>query len=157
MFEYFTRIAMDLIEKHSMLGIFLVSVMESFIFPVPTAIIITAGTALKFDPLLVVVTATIGSILGAVIGYYIGLKGGRPVLVWIFDQKKIEKVDGMFDRYGVYAVGAAALTPLPFKIFTISAGVARMNIIPFILISIPTRFLQFLLFALFGNFLSTLF
>ena len=154
MFEYFSQIAKNMIEEHSILGIFIISTLESFIFPVPTAIIITASTALKFDPLLVVVTATIGSVLGAVIGYYMGMKGGRPILIWLFDQGKITKVDRMFEKYGVYAVGAAALTPLPFKVFTISAGVARMNIVPFILISIPTRFLQFLLFALFGNFLS---
>ena len=156
MLEYFTRIAKDVIGGYNFIGIFLIATLESFIFPIPTAVIITAGTALKLNPLLVVITATLGSVLGAIVGYFIGLMGGRPILIWLFDDRKIKTVDRMFDKYGVYAVGAAALTPLPFKVFTISAGAARMNIIPFILISIPTRFLQFLLFALFGSFLSTL-
>lgn len=133
----------------------MVAVLESFIFPVPTAVIIIAGTTLlNLDPITVVVVATIGSVSGAIIGYKIGEKGGRPVLVWLFDEKKISKVDRLFEKYGVYAVGLAAFSPLPFKIFTISAGVARMRIPPFILVSIPCRFLQFLLFALFGNWLS---
>jgi len=154
MMEYFENTAKDLIESSGLIGIFIVAVLESFIFPVPTAIIITAGTALKLDPMVVVIVATVGSVIGAVIGYVIGLKGGRPALIWLFDEKKIKKVDKLFEKYGVYAVGIAAFSPLPFKLFTISAGVARMNIVAFILVSIPCRFLQFLLFALFGNWLS---
>ncbi|RLI92095.1 MAG: DedA family protein [Candidatus Altiarchaeales archaeon] len=154
MFEYFSEIARDTIESNGLLGIFVIATLESFIFPVPTAIIITAGTALNLDPVSVVIFATTGSVIGAVIGYFIGIKGGRPVLIWLFDEKKIKRVDRLFEKYGVYAVGLAAFSPLPFKIFTISAGVARMNILPFVLISIPCRFLQFLLFALFGNWLS---
>ena len=154
MLEYFSEIARKIIESNGFLGIFVIATLESFIFPVPTAIIITAGTALNLDPMSVVIFATTGSVIGAVIGYFMGIKGGRPVLIWLFDEKKIKKVDKLFERYGVYAVGLAAFSPLPFKVFTISAGVARMNIISFILISIPCRFLQFLLFALFGNWLS---
>ena len=154
MFEYFTEISKKLIESNGLLGIFLIALLESIIFPVPTAIIITAGTALKLDPITVVVIATLGSVLGAVVGYMLGLKGGRPALIWLFDEEKIGKVDRLFEKYGVYAVGMAAFSPLPFKVFTISAGVARMNLIAFILVSIPCRFLQFLLFALFGNWLS---
>jgi membrane protein YqaA with SNARE-associated domain len=154
MFESITKFTEGFIASNGLFGIFMVAVLESFIFPVPTAIIITAGTALKLDPLLVVMVATVGSVLGAVVGYKLGEKGGRPALVWLFDEKKIARVDQLFGKYGVYAVGIAAFSPLPFKIFTISAGVARMSIIPFILVSIPCRFLQFLLFALFGNWLS---
>ncbi|OYT39855.1 MAG: hypothetical protein B6U86_04870 [Candidatus Altiarchaeales archaeon ex4484_43] len=154
MLEYFSEIAREIIESNGFLGIFVIATLESFIFPVPTAIIITAGTALNLDPMSVVIFATTGSVIGAVIGYFMGIRGGRPVLIWLFDEKKIKKVDKLFERYGVYAVGLAAFSPLPFKVFTISAGVARMNIISFILISIPCRFLQFLLFALFGNWLS---
>ncbi|HIE34208.1 MAG TPA: DedA family protein [Candidatus Altiarchaeales archaeon] len=154
MFEYFTEISKETIKSNGLLGIFIIATLESFIFPVPTAIIITAGTALKLDPITVVTIATVGSVLGAIIGYMVGLRGGRPALVWLFDEEKIKKVDKLFEKYGVYAVGIAAFSPLPFKVFTISAGVARMNMIAFILVSIPCRFLQFLLFALFGNWLS---
>ncbi len=154
MFERLSEITIEFIASNGLLGIFIISAMESFIFPVPTAIIITAGTALNLDPLSVVILATIGSIIGAVIGYFIGARGGRPVIVWMFDEKKVKKIDNLFMKYGVFAVGLAAFSPLPFKVFTISAGVARMNIISFILISIPCRFLQFLLFAFFGDWLG---
>jgi len=154
MFEQFTNFSRDFIAENGAIGVFIVAILESFIFPVPTAIIITTATALRMDPMFVVIIATIGSVLGAVVGYNIGLLGGRPILVWLFDEGKIKKVDVLFEKYGIYAVGLAAFTPLPFKVFTISAGVARMRIIPFILVSIPCRFIQFLLFALFGNWLA---
>lgn len=151
MLEYFVELAKSAINSYGIAGIFVVAVLESFIFPVPTAIIITSATALGFDVLTITIIATIGSVIGAVVGYYLGKKGGRPALVWLFDKKKLKKVDYFFDKYGVWAVGIAALTPIPFKIFTISAGVSRMRIIPFVLICIPTRFLQFLIFAKFGS------
>ncbi len=154
MFGSFSAFSKELIVSNGVAGIFVAALLESFIFPVPTALIITTGTALKLDVFSVVVVATVGSVFGAVVGYYLGMLGGRPFLVWLFDEGKVRKVDRSFERYGVYAVGVGALTPLPFKLFTISAGVGRMEIIPFILICIPTRFLQFLLFALFGNVLS---
>ncbi len=154
MFESLTKFTEEFISSNGLLGIFFISILESFIFPIPTAIIITTGTALGLDVFLVVVVATVGSVLGAVVGYFLGMKGGRPVLIWLFDEKKIKKVDVLFEKYGVYAVGIAALTPLPFKLFTVSAGVAKMNIMPFVLICIPARFIQFLLFALFGSLLS---
>jgi len=154
MFESFSDFSRDFIVSNGVLGIFVLALLESFIFPVPTALIITTGTALKLDVYSVVFVATCGSVLGAVVGYYLGMMGGRPFLVWLFDEGKVKKVDRSFEKYGIYAVGVAALTPLPFKLFTVSAGVGRMELIPFILICIPTRFLQFLLFALFGNVLS---
>jgi membrane protein YqaA with SNARE-associated domain len=154
MLEYFSSITENIIRSNGLWGIFAIAVLESFIFPVPTAIIITAGTALELEPISVVMFATVGSVIGAVIGYSLGIRGGRPVLIWLFDEKKIGRVDSLFEKYGVYAVGLAAFSPLPFKIFTISAGVARMDIVSFILVSIPCRFLQFLLFAYFGNWLS---
>lgn len=157
MLEYFIETASKFIESNGVLGVFVVSLLESFIFPVPTAIIITAGTALDLEPLSVVFIATVGSVLGALVGYSIGFRGGRPALIWLFDEKKIEKVDKLFERYGVLAVGVAAFSPLPFKLFTISAGVAKMNLASFILVSIPCRFAQFLLFAYFGDFLSGFF
>jgi len=54
-------------------------------------------------------------------------------------------------------VGVAAFTPIPYKVFTISAGIAEMDQRKFILISIPTRFAQFLIFALFGSLLNGIF
>ena len=157
MLDSFSRFAENIIIKEGLTGIFAIALFESFIFPVPTAIIITAGTALDLDPTSVVIIATIGSVLGAIVGYGIGYKGGRPILEKLFSKDKIKKTESLFEKYGLFAVGTAAFTPLPFKIFTISAGIARMNLSGFILVTIPCRFAQFLLFALFGNFLASLF
>ena len=69
---------------------------------------------------------TVASIMGAVLGYVIGNKGGRPLVERLFSRKKIE-AEGLYQRYDVWAVGAAALTPIPYKVFTITAGVARLD------------------------------
>ena len=157
MFQELEIKTIEIIQQFGLFGVFLLAILESFIFPIPTALIVTTAIALKFNAFLVVVIATFGSVIGATIGYFLGKKGGRSLLLNLFDKEKVLVVDKMFEKYGVFAVGIAALTPIPFKLFTIAAGVANMRLHPFILVCIPTRFLQFLLFALFGEFLSRFF
>lgn len=156
MFEYFLNIAEEIILEYGLAGLFSISLLESFIFPVPTAGFITAATTAGLDIISVVLIATIGSVLGAITGYYIGKRGGRPLLIKLFNKKKLEKVDKFFEKYGVWAVLIAGFTPIPFKVFTISAGVTRINLPPFILACLISRFSQFFIAAEVGGFLHFL-
>lgn len=154
MFESLIEFTRTSIESHGLLGVFFFSMIESFIFPVPTAIIITTATAFGAGVNGVVIVATIGSVLGAFIGYYLGRRGGRPVLVWLFSEEHVERVDCWFAKYGIYAVALAGLSPLPFKVFTISAGVTGLNKFHFFIASVISRAMQFYIFATFGNILG---
>ncbi|MBW1710998.1 MAG: DedA family protein, partial [Deltaproteobacteria bacterium] len=70
----------------------------------------------------------LGSVLGGIIGYFIGLKGGRPLLKRWFKSEKISLVENYYQKWDVWAVGIAGFTPIPYKIFTISAGVFDLNV-----------------------------
>jgi undecaprenyl-diphosphatase len=82
---------------------------------------------------------TIGSVSGAIFGYYLGKKGGRPILLRFASQQKIEKVEDLFNEHGALAVALAAFTPIPYKVFTISSGVLNYKIHLFVLASIVGR------------------
>lgn len=121
-------------------GLFLVAFMESSFFPVPPDLILIPLVLL--NPQLALWYALVclaGSVMGAVFGYYIGFRGGRPVLNKLVSESKILHVENYFKKYGVAAVGIAALTPIPYKIFTITAGVMKLDLKKFVLVSILGR------------------
>jgi membrane protein YqaA with SNARE-associated domain len=138
------------------LGLFIVAFIESSFFPVPPDILliplslINPGLAFFYAAV-----ATIGSVLGSILGYYIGLKGGRPVLNRIAGKKRVSAVEKYFSKYGDMAIGIAAFTPIPYKIFTIASGTFRHNLPRLILISVIGRggrfFLEALFLVLFGE------
>ncbi len=140
-------------ETYGLFGTFIISILESFIFPVPTAVIIAPVTAFGIDPLLITLAATSGSVLGALIGYGLGLRLGRPVAEKLF-KKHIQRVERWFDRWGEWAVLIAAFSPIPFKVFTWTAGMFRLDIRKFLIASVIGRLAQFAIAAYTGAYLG---
>lgn len=113
---------------YALVALFLFSFWDSSFFPLPPDPLLIAMAVARPDMALAyAAVCTVASIMGAVLGYVIGNKGGRPLLERLFSRKKIEAAEGLYQRYDVWAVGAAALTPIPYKVFTITAGVARLD------------------------------
>jgi len=122
------------------IGLFLIAFMEAFFLPVPPdLILIPLVLAAPELGLFYAFICLAGSILGAVAGYYIGKRGGRPLLNRFVPEAKILKVEKYFDKYGEMAVGVAALTPVPFMVFTVSSGVMKMDLNKVIIASILGR------------------
>jgi len=124
--------------------------LESSILPVPSELIfITAG--LFFDPLTVAFWGTIGSTLGAMVGYYIGFKGGRPVVdkigpYFLATPDRVMRAEKKFHEWGAYAVLVGRLLPfVPFKVFSITSGILKYNFQNFVVMTfigtLPRAFL----------------
>lgn len=129
-------------------GLFALSVIESIFFPVPPDILVIILTLQNPDAYwLIALVATLGSLVGGLIGYGVGYLGEKTILEKLFSKKKIEKVHKLFDRYGAGSVLIAAFTPLPYKVFTIGAGVFYINLKKFILASLIGRGGRFFLVA----------
>ena len=125
------------------LGLFLLSFFESIFFPIPPDFMyipmILGGYP---NPYLLATLASIASVLGAVAAYAIAYFGGRS-LVYKMSNKAISKylgqVEEFFDKYGSISILLAAFTPIPFKVFTLSSGLAKMPFKQFILYSLIGR------------------
>ena len=95
--------------------------------------------------------ATVGSVIGAVFGYYIGLflfdQVAQPIINFYHFQEKFIYVQELFKEYGVWIIFIAGFSPIPYKIFTITAGVVGMSLLPFILTSLVARGARFFLVA----------
>lgn len=125
---------------YAVAALFVFAFWESSFFPLPPdPLLIAMAIAEPSMAPWYAAVCTVASVLGAILGYFIGRLGGRPLVDRFFKQGKIEAAEGLYQRFDVWAVGAAALTPIPYKVFTITAGVARLNMPRFVLASVVGR------------------
>ncbi len=139
-----------------------ISFVESFIFPVPPDVFIIPMTiAKREDWYKIAIIATIGSVLGACLGYFIGYVFFNEIGIKIFELYGVDNATFLKDKVssegGVIAwitlLAIAGFTPVPFKLLTITSGFVNFNIFYFILVSLLTRGSRFFIIAfLVGNF-----
>ena len=123
----------------------LIAVSESVVFPIPPdPLLIAIGLADPGSAIWLALLVTLGSVIGAVMGHWIGRKIGRPLLHRLVSENKTVRVEALFNKYGAWAILVAAFTPIPFKVFTILAGVMNLEMRPFIIASIIGRGARFL-------------
>ena len=135
-------------------ALFLIAVAESSFFPIPPdvflMILCIAAPSKSFRYAAI---CAAGSVLGGVIGYGLGMGFmdtiGVKILEWYGLHDKYETVQDLYRRYDALAVGAAGFTPLPYKLFTITAGAFKINFVTFALVSLLSRSARFFLVAAF--------
>ena len=148
----------------SILGI--MSFIESFIFPIPPDVLIIPMTiAKKNEWVKIALIATIGSVLGACLGYLIGYIFFNEIGVKIFELYGVDNASFLKDKMstegGTIAwmtlLAIAGFSPIPFKLLTITSGFVEFNFAYFIVVSLITRGSRFFLIAfLVGNFGSAM-
>lgn len=131
----------------------ILSFVESFILPFPPPDVMLAPMSLaKPDRALYFASLTLAaSLAGGVVGYLIGAYGYELALPYIIDwgyQPVFDKATGWFAKWGFWAVLVAGFSPVPYKIFTISAGVLHLAFLPFMLASLLGRGARFYLVAM---------
>ncbi len=135
---------------YSTWALFLLAFCESSFFPVPPDVLLIAlAVAAPKKSFQYALICSIGSVLGGCFGYLIGWKfmgaiGNKIVLFYNFESR-FEYIQRLYQSYDAWAVGIAGFTPIPYKIFTISAGVFRIDFSVFVLASIVSRSARFFL------------
>jgi len=130
-------------------GLFVLCLLDSTFVPLPTfADLLLIGLSMKnphWMPLYVFL-AVLGSTIGCLILYYVSRRAGSRALRK-FSPAKQKRVKDLIDRYDVLSVLVASLMPppFPFKVFVISAGVFRFNLIRFTIAIFAGRLFRFLL------------
>ncbi len=152
--------------KSSSFFLGLVSFIESFIFPIPPDVLIIPMTiAKKQEWIKIALIATIGSVLGACLGYFIGYVFFNEIGIKIFELYGVDNTSFLKDKIssegGVIAwmtiLAIAGFSPIPFKLLTITSGFVHFNLLYFIIVSLITRGSRFFIIAfLIGNFGSAM-
>lgn len=130
-------------------GLFILAFVESSFFPIPPDILLIILTMAKPElGLFYAAVCTLGSVLGGLFGYLIGYVGEHAVLEKFVSKNKIVRVHNLFNKYEAWAIFLAGFTPIPFKVFTISAGIFYLNVKKFIIASFLGRGLRFFIIAI---------
>lgn len=133
-----------LFEAYGLWGLLALAFAESSFFPIPPdLLLIPLCLSNPAKALVYALLCTLASVAGGYLGYILGKVIGHPLLYRFASHQSIEKVESMFTRYGAWAMFLAGLTPIPYKVFTISAGIFTMSIPPFMLASLLGRGLRF--------------
>lgn len=140
---------MDFFDNYGSVGLGFLSFIESSFFPIPPDVmLIPMALANPEQALWLATIVSVASVFGGMFGYLIGSYAGRPLLERWVSQEQIQKIQRLFRRYGGWAVAIAGFSPFPYKIFTISAGVFRINKVTFIFASAVSRAARFFIEAL---------
>lgn len=138
--------------KHALWALFIVSFVESSVFPIPPDVLmIPMIIARPSKAWLIAAVALVGSVLGALLGYYIGYglfeSVGRPVLEFYGKDAYFDEFAVKYNEWGAWAVLMAGVTPFPFKVITILSGTTQLNFAVFVIASIIARGLRFFIVA----------
>ena len=157
MFNTLYKKCLDLAaHKSSKYYLALVSFIESSFFPIPPDVmVIPMVISKKKDFLKIFLITTIFSVLGGMLGYFIGaffFDLGMEVMTFYGYENKLSNLkNSLINSEGFYAwlgiLFLAGFTPLPYKVFTISSGLIGFNILIFILISLISRGLRFFIIS----------
>lgn len=128
--------------------IMLLMAIESSFIPFPSEVVVPpaaymAATTGDQNIYLIIVFATIGACIGALVNYYLALYLGRPIIYrfansrWghmcLIDQEKVEHAEKYFDKHGAIGTLVGRLIPAVRQLISIPAGLARMSLGRFIL------------------------
>ncbi|MDQ8698924.1 YqaA family protein [Hyphomicrobium sp. LHD-15] len=133
-------------------ALFWVSFIESSFFPIPPDVMLVPMViANRVKAWWYATVATIGSVIGGVAGYAIGYfffeQIGRPILEFYGKSESFGEFTSWFNEWGVWILIIKGMTPFPYKVLTITAGVTHMPLIEFMAASVIARAMRFYLVA----------
>ena len=129
----------------AILALFVGTFLESLISPIPPdPLLIAMGVLQPSLAIYFSLIAVVASVSGAFFGHWIGKKYGRLILKKFVSDEKILIGEKLFDKYGVWAILLAAITPIPYKVFAILSGVLKLDVKRFLIASIIGRGIRYL-------------
>ncbi len=137
---------------HAITALFFVAMAESSFFPIPPdVLLIPMVLAQPKKGLWMALVCTMGSAIGGAIGYLIGQEFmpliGEPIIRFYGAEAKFDHLGELFRQYDVWIIAIAGFSPIPYKLFTITAGAFGSNFVIFFLVSILSRGARFFLVA----------
>jgi membrane protein YqaA with SNARE-associated domain len=133
-------------------ALFLLALSESSFFPVPPDVLLIAlAVSIPKKSFKYALICTAGSLIGGCFGYLIGwqfmITVGEKIIQFYGLTHKMQYIKDLYMQYDAWAIGIAGFTPIPYKVFTISAGAFDINFTVFVIASAVSRAARFFLVA----------
>ena len=125
-------------------ALFFIAFAESSFFPFPPdLLLIPMCLANPENSFYYAGICTLGSSLGGVFGQGIGHFGGRPIARKMFSKDLIARGESLYKKYDKWAIAIAGFTPIPYKVFTILAGILGIRYSTLFIVSLFARGARF--------------
>ncbi len=139
-------------KRHAETALFWIAFVESSFFPLPPDLLLVPMALARRErawryAAICTVASVVGGVLGYAIGYFLFESVGRPILEFYKVMDQYHHLKSLFDEWGVWIIIAKGMTPIPYKLVTITAGALNFALIPFMLASIISRSIRFFLVA----------
>lgn len=140
MLEALNDFILGSISQWGYLAIFLLMALSSICIPIPSEVVLLFAGHMAFQGKLnmiaVISSGALGNLVGSIIAYYIGLKGGRPLFLrygkYVFvKEKELKWAENWFVRFGHETVFFGRMVPVIRAFISVPAGIAEMNFIKF--------------------------
>ena len=137
-------------KSHATWSLFVISFMESSFFPIPPDVLLIAlGVMRPKRSFFYATICSLGSIMGGVLGYLIGYSFyeliGVPIINFYHAHEAFENVRQLYEQNAFLYIAIAGFTPIPYKVFTIAAGVFEIHLMTLVLASAISRSARFFL------------
>lgn len=130
-------------------GVAILAFTDAFISPiVPDLLFIPMCLDAPETSIWLATIATVASVFGATVGYFIGVHFSDYAQKKIIPAKYMNNIKNLVDKYGGWAVFWAAMAPIPYKFVALSSGILKINFTLFIFATILGRAKRFFLFGL---------
>ncbi|WP_108482473.1 YqaA family protein [Oceaniglobus ichthyenteri] len=138
--------------RHALWALAIIAFLESSVFPIPPDVLMVPMIlARPSKAWLIAGIAMVASVLGGMLGYWIGYgvfeTVGKPVLEFYGKDAYFDSFAERYNAWGAWAVLIAGVTPFPYKVITIMSGATGLSVPVFIAASILARGLRFFLVA----------
>lgn len=138
--------------RHAPRYLSLLSFSESMIFPIPPDVMLAPMALAKperawFYAMITTIASVIGGIFGYWLGYFLFEPVIQPLLQHLGLMSKFDHAITWFKEYGIWVVFIAGFSPIPYKVFTVGAGLMHMAFLPFVLASAIGRGARFYMVA----------
>jgi len=139
------------------LGVFIGMFLESSVVPIPSEVIIVGAGAIGVPIVSILLFGSLGATLGSLVGYALGRYAAMPVILKygrliLIKPHHIAKAEAFAKRYGAWGVLVGRILPIvPFKIFSIAAGITKIPVVPFIVCTLIGVIPRIFVLSLFGE------
>lgn len=148
---------LELVTGFGDLGVFIGMFLESSIVPIPSEVIIVGAGAMGVPILSILIFGSLGATAGSMAGYFLGRYAATPVILKygrfvLIKPHHIARAEEFAKKYGSMSVLIGRVLPIvPFKVFSIAAGITKIPPAPFIIWTLVGVVPRILLLAIFGN------
>jgi len=146
------EILTPIIQNYGPLGLLIVMIIQTIIAPIPSEVMIVFAGAIGIQVWKIIVFGGIGTLIGAVLAFWIARKGGRPIVVKMIGDEWVENLDEWVNEHGKVGIFVTRLIPIiPFDLISYITGVTSLSFKDYLIATVLGVFPRMLILALIGS------